>query len=112
MTLPFPAPSGPRMAITGPARHGRPRRATRRLRLPVAMVTPRFPPDLGGVERHVEEVARRLAPVCRLTVLCTDRTGRLKATESRDGYTVRRVRAWPAERDYYFAPGIYRELSG
>src|SRR3954469_11335179 len=76
--------------------------------LRVAIVTPRFPPDLGGVERHVDEVARRLASRCRLTVLCTDRAGRLPAVEERDGFSVRRFRAWPGERDYYFAPGLYR----
>ena len=75
------------------------------------MVTPRFPPDLGGVERHVEEVAVRLAPSCELTVLCTDRTGRLPSEETRNGFAIRRFRAWPAKPDYYLAPGIYRELA-
>jgi glycosyltransferase involved in cell wall biosynthesis len=75
------------------------------------MVTPRFPPELGGVERHVEEVARRLAPACRLTVLCTDRSGQLSPAEEREGYSIRRFRAWPATRDYYFAPGLYREVA-
>ena len=80
--------------------------------LKLLMVTPRYPPDVGGVERHVSEVSTRLAGRgCRVTVLCTDRTGRLPAGETHDGVEVRRVRAWPRARDYYVAPGIYREVS-
>lgn len=41
--------------------------------LKVLMATPRFPLDLGGVERHVYEVCKRLAAVgCEVRVLCTD----------------------------------------
>jgi glycosyltransferase involved in cell wall biosynthesis len=80
--------------------------------LRILIVTPRYPPDVGGVERHVFEVAPRLAEAgCQVTVLCTDRTGRMSAYDERDGVTVRRVRAWPVKRDYYFAPGIYREIA-
>lgn len=78
----------------------------------VLMVTPRYHPDVGGVERHVFEVARRvLATGLDVTVLCTDRTGRRPKRELQDGVTVRRVRSWPARRDYFFAPGIYREVA-
>jgi glycosyltransferase involved in cell wall biosynthesis len=78
----------------------------------VLMVTPRFPPDMGGVERHVEEVASRIAAAgWDVTVLCTDRTGKRPRHEERGGFTVRRVRAWPAERDYHIAPGILREIA-
>src|SRR4051812_4994715 len=77
----------------------------------ILMVTPRFAPEVGGVERHVEEVASRAAARGHdVTVLCTDRSGRLPALEHRDGYTLRRVRAWPRDRDYHFAPGIVREV--
>jgi glycosyltransferase involved in cell wall biosynthesis len=79
--------------------------------LRVLMVTPRYPPDVGGVERHVSEVARRVAAMgAQVTVLCADRTGKLPVQEEREGVTLRRTRAWPAQRDYYFAPGIYREI--
>jgi glycosyltransferase involved in cell wall biosynthesis len=75
------------------------------------MVTPRFSPEVGGVERHVEEVAGRLAADgCDVTVLCTDRSGALPRVEPRDGYVVERVRAWPAKRDYHFAPAIYQRI--
>jgi glycosyltransferase involved in cell wall biosynthesis len=76
------------------------------------MVTPRYFPDMGGVETHVAEVSRRLARAgADVTILTTDRTGRLPASEQIDGVSIRRARAWPAQRDYYFAPGIARVLA-
>jgi glycosyltransferase involved in cell wall biosynthesis len=76
------------------------------------MVTPRFLPLVGGVELHVDQVARRLAEQgVQVTVLTTDLTGELPSGERLDGFDVRRVRAWPSGRDYYFAPHLYREIS-
>jgi glycosyltransferase involved in cell wall biosynthesis len=75
------------------------------------MVTPRFFPYIGGVENHVQEVARRLAVQnVDLTVLTTDPSGRLLKNEAVDGYQVERVRAWPKNGDYYLAPGIYQTI--
>ena len=77
--------------------------------LRVLMITPRFFPFMGGVENHVYEVARRLASRnVDITVLTTDPGGQLPADERVEGIKIRRVRAWPAQRDYYFAPDIYR----
>ncbi len=73
----------------------------------VLMITPRFPPDTGGVEQHVVEVSRRLSERgCAVTVLTTDRTGTRPSREIRDGFEVRRVRAWPRSADLYVAPGL------
>ena len=81
-------------------------------RLRVLMVTPRYLPLIGGVELHVHQVASRLAERgVEVSVLTTDTTGGVAAHERRDGFEVRRVRAWPKRRDYYFAPGLYREIS-
>jgi glycosyltransferase involved in cell wall biosynthesis len=78
----------------------------------VLMVTPRFLPDIGGVERHVFEIGRRLAAGdVDVTVLTTDPTRSRPAREQRDGMVVRRVAAWPSGRDYHFAPGVYRAVS-
>jgi glycogen synthase len=41
-----------------------------------------------------------------VTVLTTDPTGCLVAQEEVAGVKIQRVRAWPVERDYYFAPAI------
>lgn len=71
------------------------------------MVTPRFLPDLGGIETHVAEVAPGLAgDGFDVTVLTTDRTGDLPATEVVRGVPVVRVPAWPAKRDWYAAPAL------
>ena len=76
--------------------------------LRVLLVTPRYFPYMGGVENHVYQVARRLAYAgVDVTVLSTDPSGRLPANEQIEGVKIQRVRAWPAKRDYYFAPGIY-----
>lgn len=73
------------------------------------MVTPRYYPLMGGVETHVHEVSRRLAQRgADVTVLTTDTTGALPGVENVEGVTVRRVGAWPANRDYYLAPEIGR----
>jgi glycosyltransferase involved in cell wall biosynthesis len=75
------------------------------------MVTPRYPPDVGGVERHVYEVSKRLHSLgCEVTVLCTDRAGTMAVDEDDGGVRVRRVRAWPTGSDYYFAPGLWRAM--
>lgn len=76
--------------------------------LRVLFVTARYFPDAGGVETHCYEVARRLAHQgVDVTVLATACRPGLPACEVVDGVTIRRVPAWPAERDYYFAPGIW-----
>jgi len=74
----------------------------------VLMVTPRFAPFVGGVELHVEKVARLLGPYVNVTVLTTDTTGELPQSELMEGVKVVRVPAWPRKRDYYFAPRIRR----
>lgn len=82
-------------------------------RLRLLMVTARYLPFTGGVELHVNEVSRRLAERgVAVTILTTDPTGELPPREEVDSVAVRRVRAWPAKRDYYFAPGVYREIAG
>lgn len=79
--------------------------------LNILMVTPRFFPDMGGIETHVYEVGRRLADQgCRVTVLTTDRSGERPAQEMVHGTEVIRVPAWPRDRDYYVAPSIYQHI--
>jgi glycosyltransferase involved in cell wall biosynthesis len=78
----------------------------------VLMVTARFLPDVGGTETHTYEVARRMAlrADLELTVLTTDRSGSRPACEDLDGFTVVRCRSYPRRRDYYFSPGVYRQI--
>ena len=75
------------------------------------MVTPLSPLQPGGVQRYVWEVSSRLAARgLQVEVLCTDPSGRGIGLEARDGFQIRTVRAWPAERDWCFAPGIWRHI--
>ena len=79
--------------------------------LRVAVATARYPPLTGGVELHTEEVSRRLAAAgLDVTVLTTDLTHSLPSYERRDDVAIRRFPAWPKRRDYYFCPGVYREI--
>jgi len=80
-------------------------------RMRLLMVTARYFPYVGGVEKHVYEVARRLARHgVDVTVLTTDPGGQLPASEQLEGVNIRRMRAWPAGAELYFAPGIYRAI--
>jgi glycosyltransferase involved in cell wall biosynthesis len=76
----------------------------------VLVVTARFLPELGGTETHVQEVTSRLSQRgdLDLTVLTTDRSGRLPRKEQFEGFTVMRCRSYPRHRDYYLAPSLYR----
>ncbi len=81
-------------------------------RLRLLMVTPRYPPDMGGVETHTREVARRLAEMgVHVTVLATDRGGNYP-DHTRDGAVrVWRVPAYPRHRDWYYAPAVARVIA-
>jgi glycosyltransferase involved in cell wall biosynthesis len=73
------------------------------------MVTPRYLPDIGGVERHVHEVATRLAATGKVTVtvLTTQpRSEPAPANAADAGVDIRRVRAYPRRSDLLFAPAI------
>jgi len=76
--------------------------------LRVLMVAARYIPYMGGVETHVYEVGRRLVRAgIEVTVLTTDVSGRLPIFEESEGMQIHRVRAWPTNKDYYYAPGIF-----
>jgi glycosyltransferase involved in cell wall biosynthesis len=79
--------------------------------LRIAMVAARYPPDLGGIEQHVSEVARRMAAAgVDVTVLATDVSGRLAPYEYSDGLTVRRFPAYPRRADFYVSPALTRQI--
>src|SRR4051794_36366417 len=72
------------------------------------MIATRSQPEIGGIESHVAEVARRIAARGHdLELLTTDRSGGLPKRERVDGYLVRRFRAYPAGRDWYLSPGLF-----
>jgi glycosyltransferase involved in cell wall biosynthesis len=66
---------------------------------------------MGGIETHVREVAPRLMERgFDVSVLTTDPSGDLPPQELVDGVPVRRIRAYPENRDYYFAPRLLSEI--
>lgn len=81
--------------------------------LRVLMVAPRYSSyPQGGVAMHLYQVGPRLARAgVEITVLATDVSGQLPAIEESEGVQIRRVRAWPSNKDYYFAPGLYRVIT-
>ncbi|MCE7987607.1 MAG: glycosyltransferase family 1 protein [Caldilinea sp. CFX5] len=77
--------------------------------LRILMVTPRYLPIMGGVENHVYQVARRLAHAdADVTVLTTDLSRQLPAIEATAGVKIQRVPAYPSQRDYYYAPDLWK----
>lgn len=80
--------------------------------LRVLLVTATYFPYMGGLEMQVYQVGRRLVQAgVEVTILTTDVSGRLPAVEESEGMQIRRVRAWPTNKDYYFAPAIYRIIT-
>lgn len=74
----------------------------------IALVAPYYPPEVGGVERHVERLATELVDRGHsVDVFCA--AGRNQVEKVR-GVTVRRSRSVLPGRAYPFAPGLWREL--
>ncbi|MEZ3117093.1 glycosyltransferase family 4 protein [Halobaculum sp. MBLA0147] len=83
----------------------------------VCYVTHRYPPQTGGVETHVHQLATRLVERGHdVTVLAADAGGAGASRERRDGVRVRRVRALAPDGAIYVAPGVvttvWRALRG
>jgi D-inositol-3-phosphate glycosyltransferase len=88
----------------------------------LAQLSTRYPPAPGGVERHVDEISRRLVARGRPVTVYTSRLYREFPWEplpanfveppTPAGLMVRRVPAWslPGELHYPFFRGLYRRL--
>jgi glycosyltransferase involved in cell wall biosynthesis len=71
------------------------------------MVTPRYAPAIGGVERQVEALARGLTGRgVEVEVITTDPTGQLPVTERRDGVLVRRFPTVGNDGVYVLSPSL------
>jgi glycosyltransferase involved in cell wall biosynthesis len=77
----------------------------------IAYLTPRFYPEVGGVETHVRRLAERAVGAGHeVDVLTQDLGGRLPGTDRLGDVTIRRFRAMALGRRYPFAPGLWRAL--
>ncbi len=75
--------------------------------LRVLMATPRFLPDTGGVETHVNEVSARLVERgVGVTVVCADTVGARAPHENVEGVEVLRVPGYPRGRDWCHVPAL------
>jgi D-inositol-3-phosphate glycosyltransferase len=90
--------------------------------VPLAQLSTRYPPAPGGVERHVEEVSRRLVARGQPVTVYTSRLYRefpwqlfpsdFVEPPTPPGLRVERIPAWslPGELHYPFFRGLYRRL--
>jgi glycosyltransferase involved in cell wall biosynthesis len=76
----------------------------------VLTVTPRYLPEMGGVESHVHQVLSRIRDQFDVSVLTTDNGLALPKEEMIDGVPVIRVPAHPQGRDWRLAPGVLRRV--
>jgi|AGTN01.1.fsa_nt_gi hypothetical protein len=92
--------------------HQRKKRVSRRERqLKIIQVCPRYKPQIGGVETVVEEISRRLSAKGHdVSVVTTDPSGVLPATETIDGVRVYRFPAYAPGDAYYFSLQLRRFL--
>jgi glycosyltransferase involved in cell wall biosynthesis len=78
----------------------------------ILMVAARCHPFMGGIETHIQEVGPRLVERgYSVDVLTTDPAGKWPIEEDVRGMHVRRVPAWPKNRDFYLAPGIFAAIN-
>jgi glycosyltransferase involved in cell wall biosynthesis len=73
----------------------------------VALVTPRYLPEIGGVEVHVGHLARRLAAAGHSVDVLTQTMPSAPHLDEADGMTVRRFPIRLGGRTYPFAPGLW-----
>jgi glycosyltransferase involved in cell wall biosynthesis len=74
----------------------------------IVQVCPRYYPDIGGVETHVQEISERLVKRgFNVEVVCTDPSGILRRHEIINGVIVTRFRSFAPGEAYYIAPQIY-----
>lgn len=58
----------------------------------VLFITPSYFPNVGGVEKHVYEIARRLSEKLKITVLTICEDDKLKSIEEIDNIQIKRIR--------------------
>ena len=79
--------------------------------LKVAIVSPRYEPEWGGIETHVSQLVRRLASEAEIEVLTQTSDDGLPAVERRAGAVVRRFRVLTPSTNYAWAPSLWTYLA-
>jgi glycosyltransferase involved in cell wall biosynthesis len=78
--------------------------------LRILQVVAYYPPHLGGVERHVESLSRKLVEAGHEVTVCTANVPRLKPSEVVDGVEVRRFRCLASPLGNPVTPGLLWRL--
>lgn len=77
----------------------------------VLQVTPRYPPQTGGVEQHVQAISEELVERGHeVTVLTADAREDGARRDVRNGVTIRRHRGVSPGNAYHVAPGLVRAV--
>lgn len=77
----------------------------------IVQITPRYPPNTGGVETHVKEISEQLVERGQeVTVITADAAGNLQNWETRNGVNIKRYRSFAPNDTLYIAPGIQRAV--
>ncbi len=80
---------------------------------PVALVAPRYPPDIGGIERHVAELARGLTDRgIAVEVVTCDPTRRLPTRSVEGGVIVHRFPTLADDGVFFVSPALGLWLLG
>jgi glycosyltransferase involved in cell wall biosynthesis len=82
------------------------------LYMKIIEVCAKFYPDVGGIETHVHEIAKRIVNDGRneVIVYTTDPTGKLPKEEIVDRILVKRFKSYAPNDAYFFSPRIYFAL--
>lgn len=73
----------------------------------IVQVTPRYPPNTGGVETHVKEISERLVERGHeVTVITADAGEDMSNKETRNGVNVERYKGFAPSGAFHIAPGI------
>ena len=76
----------------------------------ILQVVAYYPPHLGGLERHVEVLSRKLVEAGHEVTVCTANVPSMKPVEVVDGVEVRRFRCLGAPLGNPVTPGLFPEL--
>jgi len=78
----------------------------------IGLVTPYFAPHIGGVEKHVEELARGLLRRgLSVEIITTDASGKLPPSETRDGLLIHRFPVLMNNDIFVTSPQLSRWLN-
>lgn len=77
----------------------------------ILMVSPRYYPEIGGVERHVKEISERLVKKGNtVTVLCVDANLKKIKEEKINGVKVIRCPGFAPKGNYHISKTLYKKI--